>query len=113
MAKNNKPTAAENKGEENKPKRDYSERRWLKPTRRAKGYAEERKLTIHKYGDKEGQPLTEYEKGLRSGYLFCMSDHAGHFKFKKALDEGKSYEEAIAISKVIGKKGKPKSDDAA
>lgn len=84
-------------------KRKYNERRWLKPSRRAKGYAEERKAKVHKYGPKEGEELTEYDKGLRSGYLLCQSDHAGIFKYKQALSEGKSKEEAIAISRKKGK----------
>lgn len=85
------------------PKRNYNERRWLQPSRRAKGYAEERKSKVHKYGPKEGEELTEYEKGLRSGYLLCQSDHAGIYKYKQALSEGKTKEEAIAISKKKGK----------
>ena len=40
---------------------------------------------------------------MRSGYLQCQSDHAGLYKYKKALDEGKSKSEAKRISKIIGK----------
>ena len=65
----------------------YKERRWMKPSKRAKGYAEERKLSVHKFGKKEGEELTEYDKGLRSGYLLCQS------------------EEAFEISKTKGKRG--------
>ena len=79
------------------------ERRWLVPNRRAKNYAEERKAKVHKRGQKEGKELTDYEAGLRSGYLQCQSDHAGLYKFRKALDENKSIEEARAISRKIGK----------
>ncbi len=86
------------------PATNYNERRWMKPTKRAKGYADERKSKIHKFGPKEGEELTEYDKGLRSGYLLCQSDHAGIYKFKKALGEGKPYEEAVRISKTKGKK---------
>lgn len=40
---------------------DYnSERRWTVPTKRAKGYAEERKAKVHKWGKKEGKELTDY-----------------------------------------------------
>lgn len=85
------------------PAKDYSERRWLKPSKRAKGYAEERKAKVHKYGPKEGQELTEYDKGLRSGYLLCQSDQAGIYKYKKALAEGKSKDEARKISRQKGK----------
>ena len=58
---------------------------------------------MHQRGEKEGQELSEYDKGIRSGYLLCQSDHAGLYKFKKALDEGKSLEEATAISRKKGK----------
>ena len=85
---------------------DYNkERRWTAPNKRAESYANERKAKVHQHGQKEGQPLTDYEAGMRSGYLQCQSDHAGMYKYKKALSEGKSPEEARAISKI---KGKPK-----
>ena len=79
------------------------ERRWTKPSKRAKGYAEERKARVHKWGQKEGKELTDYESGIRSGYLQCQSDHAGMYKYKKALEEGKSKAEAVAISRKRGK----------
>ena len=47
-----------------------TERRWFVPNKRAASYAEERKAKVHQRGAKEGQELTEYEKGLRSGYWF-------------------------------------------
>lgn len=81
---------------------NYNERKWLVPSKRAKGYAEERKLKVHKFGKKQGEELTEYDKGIRSGYLLCQSDHAGMFKFKKALDEGKDIKEAREISRKKG-----------
>lgn len=81
-----------------------NERRWSVPSKRAKGYAEERKAKVHKHGEKEGKQLTDYEAGLRSGYLQAQSDHAGLFKYKKALGEGKSKAEAKKISRTIGKK---------
>lgn len=84
----------------------YAERRWMKPSKRAKGYAEERKARVHKFGKKEGEELSEYDNGVRSGYLLCQSDHAGLFKFKKAISEGKTPDEAFAISKVKGKGNK-------
>ena len=86
--------------EEVKEKR---ERRWMIPNKRAKGFAEERHEKVHMRGDKEGQELTDYEAGLRSGYLMCQSDHAGHYKYRKAIEEGKSKDEATVISRVIGK----------
>ncbi|MGN0961757.1 MAG: hypothetical protein ACI4PF_06155 [Christensenellales bacterium] len=79
------------------------ERRWLVPNKRAKSYADERKSKVHQRGQKEGQELTDYEAGLRSGYLQCQSDHAGLYKYKTALDNGKTKAEAKAISRVIGK----------
>lgn len=81
-----------------------NERRWSVPSKRAKGYAEERKAKVHQHGPKEGKELTDYESGLRSGYLQCQSDHSGLYKYKKALDEGKSKEEATRISREIGSK---------
>ena len=77
------------------------ERRWSVPSKRAKSYAEERKSKVHNHGPKEGKELTDYEAGMRSGYLQCQSDHAGTYKFKKALSEGKSKAEAKKIAKTI------------
>lgn len=54
----------------------YNKRRWTVPSKRAAGYAVDRKAKVHTYGKKEGQQLTDYEAGLRSGYLQCQSDHA-------------------------------------
>lgn len=79
------------------------ERRWSVPNKRAKNYAEERKTKVHQHGDKEGNPLTDYEAGLRSGYLQCQSDHAGIYKYKKALAEGKTKAEARKISRAKSK----------
>lgn len=80
-----------------------NERRWSVPSKRAKGYASERKNKVHEHGPKVGKELTDYEAGLRSGYLQAQSDHAGLFKYKKALGEGKSKAEAKKISRTIGK----------
>ena len=68
----------------------YNERRWSIPSKRAKGYSEDRKAKVHTYGKKEGKELTDFEAGIRSGYLQCQGDHAGLYKYKKALAEGKS-----------------------
>ncbi len=76
----------------------YNKRRWTVPSKRAAGYAVDRKAKVHTYGKKEGQQLTDYEAGLRSGYLQCQSDHAGVYKYKKALNEGKTKREAKRIS---------------
>ena len=82
----------------------YNSRRWYIPSKRAKNYADERKAKVHQRGQKEGQPLTDYEAGMRSGYLQCQSDHAGIYKYKKARSEGKSKEEAARISRQKGKR---------
>lgn len=81
-----------------------TERRWSIPSKRAKSYAEERKVKVHQHGEKEGKELTDYEAGMRSGYLQAQSDSAGLYKYKKALGEGKSKSEARTISRTIGKK---------
>lgn len=77
----------------------YRDGRWSVPSKRAKGYAEDRKARVHTYGPKEGKELTDFESGIRSGYLQAQQDHAGMFKYKQALAEGKSREEALALSK--------------
>lgn len=79
------------------------ERRWFTPNKRADSYAKERKAKVHQHGAKEGKQLTDYEAGMRSGYLQCQSDHAGLYKYRKALDEGKSRSEAKRLSRIIGK----------
>ena len=81
----------------------YSERKWISPNKRAAGYAQERKKMVHERGPKKNEPLDDYNKGFRSGYLLAQSDNAGMYKFKKALAEGKTLAEARAISKKKGK----------
>ena len=81
----------------------YNKRRWAVPSKRAKGYADDRKAKVHTYGPKEGKELTDYEAGMRSGYLQCQSDHADIYKYKKAIADGKSKSEAKAISQKRGK----------
>ena len=103
---------------QNKYQRDG---RWFRPRLRAKGYAEERKAKVHQRGEKEGQELTEYEKGLRSGYLLSQADHAGQYKYGQARDAGFSKQEAGELSKkpwkeikpIIAKKRKNKEGDEA
>ena len=63
----------------------YNKRRWAIPSKRAKGYAEERKAKVHKHGPKEGKELTDYEAGIRSGYLQAQGDHAGLVRSDRAL----------------------------
>ena len=83
-------------------KNKYSERKWMKPSKRAEGYAEERKLMVHKRGPNKHEPLDDYNKGLRSGYLLAQSDHAGMYKYTKALKDGKTKEQAREISRKKG-----------
>ena len=81
----------------------YNKRRWSVLSKRAKGYAADRKAKVHTYGPygpKEGKELTDYEAGMRSGYLQCQTDHAGIYKYKQALAQGKSKAEAKAISQT-------------
>lgn len=80
-------------------KKPNDERRWVVPNKRAGTYAEERKAKVHTHGAKEGKELTDFEAGMRSGYLQAQSDHAGLFKYKKALSEGKTKAEAKAYSR--------------
>ena len=82
----------------------YNRRRWQIPSKRAKGYAADRKARVYTYGPKEGKELTDYEAGIRSGYLQCQGDHASIYKYKKALAEGKSKDEAREISQTRGRK---------
>ena len=77
----------------------YRDGRWSVPGKRAKGYAEERKAKVHKWGDKEGKELTDYEAGMRSGYLQCQNDHGGMFKYGQARDAGFSKKDAGEMSK--------------
>lgn len=86
------------------PATQYNQRRWAIPKNRAKNYAEERKVKVHKHGPKRGRQLTDYEAGLRSGYLQCQTDHAGLFKYKKAIEQGHTKEEARVLSQQKWKK---------
>ena len=82
----------------------YNQRRWAVPKNRAKNYAAERKAKVHQRGPKEGRELTDYEAGIRSGYLQCQTDHAGLYKYKKALNDGMSKAEAREYSQKKMKK---------
>lgn len=55
--------------------------KWKVPNKRAKQWAQERKNKVHMKGKKEGQQLTPYEAGMRSGYLQCQTDHAETYKY--------------------------------
>ena len=80
----------------------YNRRRWSVPSKRAKGYAQDRKEKQHTYGPKEGEPLTEFEAGLRSGYLQAQSDHAGIYKYKKGIADGMTKKQAAEYSMKKG-----------
>ncbi|NCA68253.1 MAG: hypothetical protein EOM87_09360 [Clostridia bacterium] len=73
----------------------FFKKRWAVPSKRAKGYASERKAKVHQHGPKEGKELTDYEAGIRSGYLQCQTDHSGIYNYKKA----KEAEKATAAAK--------------
>ena len=92
------------------PEEKFKERRWSIPSKRAKRYAEDRRAKVHTYGPKYSKELTDYEAGLRSGYLQCQSDHSGIYKYKKALAEGKSVNEAKKISRQIYNKKEANND---
>ena len=72
--------------EENK----YKKRRWAIPSKRAKKYVADRKAKVHTAGPKEGRPLTDFEAGIRSGYLQCQADHAGIYNYKKQKEAEKA-----------------------
>jgi len=72
--------------EENK----YKKRRWAIPSKRAKKFVADRKAKVHTAGPKEGKPLTDYESGIRSGYLMCQSDHAAIYNYKKQKEAEKA-----------------------
>ena len=82
---------------------EVRERKWIKPSKRAAGYAAERKNGVHMRGPKKGQQLDPYNQGLRSGYLLAQSDNAGMHKYKQARDAGAEKADAQAYSKTVGK----------
>ena len=84
--------------------KNNQERRWSVPSKRASGYADDRKAKVHTYGPNLGKELSDYQLGMRSGYLQCQSDHAGLYKYKKALADGKTKAEAKKISRQKGSK---------
>lgn len=83
---------------------DNSVRKWFHPGERAKMYAKERKAKVYIGNkNKKDQPISEYDLGLRSGYLLARSDEAGMFKYKQAIEYGMTKKEAAKISKQKGK----------
>ena len=69
------------------PKYNPNERLWKRPKVRGKQYAEERKMGVHTQGKKKGEELSEYDKGVRSGYLQCQSDHTGIYTYATVAKE--------------------------
>ena len=90
--------------------KEVKERRWFSPNKRAKGYAEERKLGVHKRGPKKDQPLDDYNKGVRSGYMLAQSDNAGMYRYSQARKAGYTKEQAAEFSRQKGTKLQPKED---
>ena len=87
-------------------KKNASRKRWWRLTsRRAADYAEQYKNGVHIGGKKDGQELTEGEKGEIRGYFRCLSDQAGAYKYNKAKKAGADKDEAAAYSQIIGKGG--------
>lgn len=86
---------------------DPNRRYWQKPNKRGKIYAQERKNKVYMSGDNEGQELSEYDKGVRSGYLQCQSDHAGLFTYKTVANEteGSKTKKKQAAAKASRDKG--------
>ena len=80
---------ADNQNNQQTKKKDWDPNRryWRRPKDRGKTYAEERKMGCYTDGDKKGEELSEYDKGVRSGYLQCQSDHAGLFTYKTVAQE--------------------------
>ena len=81
------------------------QRFWRATKNRAADYAEEYKNGIHMRGKKEGEELSEREKGKRQGYFQCLSDQAGHYKYNKARKAGADKDSAAEYSRIIGKGG--------
>ena len=70
-----------------------NERRWSVPSKRAKGYAEERKAKVHQHGPKEGKELTDYEAyevGLSSGSVRSRGAFQVQKGFSRGQDQGGS-----------------------
>lgn len=83
---------------------EVRERKWLKPSKRASGYAEERKKGVHVRGPKKNEPLDDYNKGLRSGYMLAQSDSAGMYRYRQARQAGLTREQAQKFSREKGTK---------
>ena len=78
---------------------------WRTTRKRVERYLEEYRAGVHIGGRKDGQELTEKEKGNILGYLQCLSDQAGAYKYNKAKKAGATKDEAAEYSRIIGKGG--------
>ena len=96
--------------------------RWKNPHKAGEQMYAEKKKGKHLEGDKAGQDLTEYEKGVRAGYLEANHDHVGMYHFfqwlkqkreQEAQEAAAQAEKAAAAAAAAGKpvKGKGKSGD--
>lgn len=92
---------------------NYDRKSWSIPSRRAKGYADDRKAKVHTYGPNQGQQLKENQLSFRSGYLQCQNDHSSYFKYTQAKNAGFSKTECAELARkpwkevqtIIEKKG--------
>ena len=97
-------------------------KRWNNPHKTGERMYKEKRRGVHLEGEKAGQDLTEYEKGVRAGYLEANHDHVGMYHFfqwlkKKREEEAQAAEveaeKAAAAAEAAGKpvKGKGKNAD--
>ena len=84
---NNNQQSVEAAAQPTQKKWDPNRRYWRSPKKRGKQYADERKMGCHIEGDKKGEELSEYDKGVRSGYLQCQSDHTGMYTYSTVAKE--------------------------
>lgn len=68
----------------------YNRRRWQIPSKRAKGYAADRKAKVHTYGPKEGKELTDYEAGIRSGFFSVRATMPRSTSTRRRLRKGRA-----------------------
>lgn len=74
--------------------------RWKNPHKAGEQMYAEKKKGKHLEGDKAGQDLTEYEKGVRAGYLEANHDHVGMYHFFQWLKQKREQEAAEAGSRA-------------
>ena len=84
----------------------YNKNRWQVPHKRATKYAQDRKAKVHTKGPKEGMPLSDFESGIRSGYLQAQNDHTQLYWYKREKTEGKAAVAAIRAKKAAERAAK-------